>query len=736
MKLRSVFFTFLCLLLIYLSWSFFARLISNDQNLDHAYTVKEKGFSLPLPINDSQKLRSTLINDSEAGDSIRIKGVDINKLHTKFTSPNNFTWLRSNGDNGSRKFSSLEEISLHNVSDLEVAWEYKADSHDWEVANIETNPIEGDGKLFITTLDGNLIALDSSNGRKIWVIRLPGPIARRGMIYVKSSKLDRSRIFVPTSQGIFSVFADSGDLDKKFGKGGVAGNELSLVAPIYTGTSIVTATSKPSIKAYDSISGLLIWERSLIKADSKHSGGIPWSGMSYDAQRNLIYVSTGNPRPSPVGISRPGNNDFSCSIVAIDASNGSINWSFQEVRHDLWDLDIPSPPLLTTINKNGKPVDVVVAVTKTGNTLVLDRDYGQPIFDYLLKKVPASKIPGEITSSYQPDFNLPQPFTKQVFSSLDVDGLSLISRLDIKRKIRNSKYGFYEPPQLGGDIVYYGVNGGAEWPGGAVNPSNNFLYIPSKQVPWQIRVGYKDLYGETRNLKDLKGNNLYQEKCAGCHGAKLEGTSASKENKFRYAPSLIGETFLSGIQYMDSLQIFHKNHSGLIVNIDKSQLDQLKSFFLELDNWISKDTAFSYDANWRPLLDQDGRPGIAPPWVYLTAIDLSTGRKVWRVPYGEYSGISEDETPLQGGVIATKGGLLFGTGTKDAFLYAFDQKTGRVVWRWKMDRPGSATPMTYIANGHQYLVVVTSRLEGGASVHALDHITAFRLKRLNREIYK
>ena len=127
-------------------------------------------------------------------------------------------------------------------------------------------------------------------------------------------------------------------------------------------------------------------------------------------------------------MSRPGKNLYSSSLLAIDVRNKKKIWHFQETCHDLWNNDLPAPPILTTLDKKDKRIDVVVAVTKRGNTLVLDRYTGESIFDYEMRLTPASKLPGEKTCKYQKFFDLPEPFAKSVFNKEDVTNLSQKSR--------------------------------------------------------------------------------------------------------------------------------------------------------------------------------------------------------------------------------------------------------------------------------------------------------------------
>jgi quinoprotein glucose dehydrogenase len=299
-------------------------------------------------------------------------------------------WFRSGADAKSTKFSALDQITVKNVRRLEVAWSFSLGSVIGDPTTtgptVQTNPVVAGDHLFLASVEGDLIALDAATGEERWRTALPSPVAKRGLVWEPNADFVRSRLFVPTSRGVHAVRAADGRVIEEFGTKGVAGTSASLIAPVIVGDRLITATIAPTVEAYDLRTGALIWTRSLLNkpngAPAALNGASPWGGMSADPDRHLVYVSTGNPRPALIGTARPGKNDYSSSVVAIDTRTGAIRWSFQEVEHDLWDLDLPAAPVLTTITREGRKVDVVAVLTKRGNTLLLDRDGGRPIFGY------------------------------------------------------------------------------------------------------------------------------------------------------------------------------------------------------------------------------------------------------------------------------------------------------------------------------------------------------------------
>lgn len=652
-------------------------------------------------------------------------------------------WHRSNGDEFSTKYSAIDQVNQGNVKSLETAWVYSSgaeiDNPKLPGITVETNPIIVKDRLFFTSSDGFLISVSAVTGREIWRLKLPDPVARRGLIWESNRNFEDSRLFVPTGAGVYAIRAADGKIQEEFGVKGQVGNELSMIAPVIVGNKLIVAIVRPALEAYDIRSGKLLWSRPLLERKSdKESGlygGVPWGGMSADSGRSMVYVSTGNPRPSVLGISRLGDNKNTCSIVAVDAEDGRIAWAFQHVAHDLWDLDIPTAPILTTITKDQRKIDVLATLTKTGNTILLSRDTGEPIFDYRLRRAPVSRVPGEVTAPYQPSIEIPEPFSKQIFEPQDVTDRSQLARENVVNKIRGARHGFFEPPVLGGSVVLYGMNGGAEWPGGAVDPRTGVLYVPSNEFPWIIRAHYMDTSATSAMAEAIPGNKLYQSKCANCHKPDRSGSYETEREGDAYFPALTGITLLRPKESLTSKAWFIQAHLGIekVSKIESAELMLLYGYFDNLDRRSDRDRAFSYQAYWQLLLDDHGFPGSKPPWGYITAIDLNTGKHKWRVPFGQYDNVLRNGVPIKGqrnmgGVIATAGGLLFATGTVDQRIRAFNASNGEELWSSKLPAAGSTLPSTYMVNGTQYVVVVATGGSYKGYSGRSDKLIAFKLR--------
>ena len=410
-------------------------------------------------------------------------------LSNNMNSNNNKDWKRSHGNHGSNKFSNLKKINVTNVSSLEVAWIHTFD----EIGDIPGNPIFHDGIIYLSSTKNSIVALDALNGEKKWEFKTEGMAARRGLLIDENG----SKIYFCDQKNLISLNSSDGSLNKKFGdKGLIRLKKNCQITPVIIDNNIIIGTFEPSIEVYDINNGKLLWRFYLKEKNTSffryggkrydYSGGNPWGGISADLQRKILYVSTGNAGRFYDGVNRPGNNKYSNSIIAIDIKNKKLLWEFQEIEHDIWNFDIASPPILTSIELNKKNIDVVVTPTKYGNTLVLDRLTGKSIFDYVEIKAPLSNIPGEKTSFYQKEFNLPESFSNKYFKENDVTNLSEKSAKYIRNKIKDATFGFFVPHSTDRKNIIY--RGGAQWMGASIDNTTSIMYLTSNDIPATIKL--------------------------------------------------------------------------------------------------------------------------------------------------------------------------------------------------------------------------------------------------------
>ena len=424
-------------------------------------------------------------------------------------------WNHSSGSYKSERFYAGDQITPSNVSNLEVAWKYSSGNID-ERLTVQASPIFTGTKI-ISSSPKSLFALDPINGSVIWTLDLGYKINPRGITFAKSPK---RRIYVPTSRGILEVDEQNGVILGYFESG------ASSVAPIINNGKIIVASMHDGIKAFDLDSKEQIWHVSLEMNNYKAS---IWSGFSFDPETKLAYVLTGS-YGGLMGWYRTEPN-LESNIIAVNVQTGKIEWRFQFIEHDLWDLDLMGNPILLDLEKNGTSTKVLVALNKKGDVILLNALNGKPYHENSIEmlEVDQSDIPREKTASFQKQILIPEPFHDiYVDMENDFNHLSKDNKEYVDKKIRHAKSGIFLPPSLNHDVLMYGINGGANLSGGAIDFSgkNPSLIVPFNKEPWILRAFYTDkanrliekLVGKYKSLQSNSDEEkIFQESCASCH---------------------------------------------------------------------------------------------------------------------------------------------------------------------------------------------------------------------------
>jgi quinoprotein glucose dehydrogenase len=631
------------------------------------------------------------------------------------------SWSRSHGDQANTRYSALDQINRDNVHRLEVAWIYH--SRDGK-GNIQANPVIVQGVLYAPTVGQNIVAIDASSGQEIWRFH-PGPElvgsgygpAERGLTYWAGDTAHSARLFFMANGYLIALEAKTGQLVDSFGdqgkkastKGAGTSAFLGAVAPIIY-RNVIVAPNQNKVDAYDVINGGHLWSFDTVMfpaADPKADNGANvWGGIAMDESRGIAFIVAGDPHPNFIGIGRLGKDAHANSVIALEAISGRLLWSFQEVAHNLWDLDTPAPPNLVSVMHEGKRVDAVAIVTKFGNTLLLDRVSGKPLFPYRLRRAPTSTLPGEQTAAYQPDLQIPQPFARQVFRAEDVTDLSPEAHAFVMQRVSKATYGWFLPPRLDQDLIFYGVHGGAEWTGASFDPTTGFLYVSSNELAFVESLGRVIASHNAQRLGTV-GRTVFLSHCALCHGEEAEGKGM--------APSLRG---LSRRLSQEDVTTILKHGRDAMPAIALSAPDRQELLDLLFERNVADGSdaprADAYEASgFERLLDDQGYPGTKPPWGTLNAINLETGKLAWKVPLGEYDdltrrGVPKTGTENFGGPTATGGGLVFCAGTRDLKIRAFDQSNGAELWAFTLPFGGYAAPATYEVHGRQYVVIAAT----------------------------
>ena len=423
-----------------------------------------------------------------------IKG-ESNPILSKYKNEKNFAdWLRSHGNHSSNRFSNLNQINSKNAHNLKIAWTYVSEN---QKNDIQTNPIAVNGVVYTPIAGGFIAAIDGSTGKEIWKSKKFGnSVARRGLIYWKGDKFNKSRIIFSNRERLISLDAETGKQVLSFGKNGQIKTGLNVMTPAILDNKIIIVSWNHAVEVYDLLNGKKKWKLKYKEKINKRFGGKKynnlgansWGGISLDKDRKILYFTTGNPHHYFDGTQRPGANQRSNSIVAVDIQNQKILWHFQETAHDIWNYDLPAPPILSSIEKNGNIVDVVITPTKRANTLIIDRLTGNPIFDFKLRKAPISNLEGEKTSPYQPDLELPEKFGKNIFSIDDLWSYDENKLRIHKEKYKNHRFGFYQTYELNKKNLQYNFHGGAEWMGASVDHEKKVMYVTGNNILWETGI--------------------------------------------------------------------------------------------------------------------------------------------------------------------------------------------------------------------------------------------------------
>jgi quinoprotein glucose dehydrogenase len=643
-------------------------------------------------------------------------------------------WPVYGGTPENNHYSTLAQINRNNVQRLRIAWSFDTG----EPGGLQTSPLVVAGVLYGITPAQQVFALNAGTGKLLWRFDSgrKGTQPNRGLAYWASGG-DR-RILVGIMNFVYALHAATGkpvpgfgehgriDLQENLGRDperqsvvmtspGVVYQDLLIVG----GRNPETLPAPPGdIRAYDVRTGKLRWSFHTIPHPGEsgydtwpkdawtYAGAANnWAGMTVDVKRGLVFVPTGSAAMDFYGANRAGDNLFANCLIALKAETGERVWHFQGVKHDLWDRDFPSPPVLLTVKREGKDVDAVAQTTKQGFVYVFDRSDGTPLFPVAYRKYPPSRVPGEVASAEQPLPSRPEPFARQrLGEDLLTERTPEVHQwaLEHFRKFRSE--GQFVPFSIATDtVVFPGFDGGAEWGGAAADPETGILYVNANDVAWTGALA-------ENTGSEASGRGIYQSQCAVCHQDNRAGSPPA-------LPSLLG---VGGrLTPAQMAGVIHQGRGRMpgFAGLDDDQTSALVGFLLHGDSKELPSSAGTLPemkyrfTGYHKFLDPDGYPAVAPPWGTLNAINLNTGEYAWKIPLGEYPelvarGQTGTGTENYGGPIVTAGGLVLIAATNfDKKFRAFDKATGELLWEADLPFSGNATPATYEVNGRQFVVI-------------------------------
>jgi len=651
-------------------------------------------------------------------------------------------WASYFGDSGGTHYSTLEQITRENVSQLKEAWRYETP----DGGRVQTTPLIIDGTMYVVSPLQKVIALDAATGKQKWIFDsdIGVSAAVRGLTWWSDGK--ESRIFSTVSNYIYAInpadgttfanFGDNGRIDlRKNLLNAPEDNTFNATSPgaIYKDLLIlggrvaeITPTPAGDQRAYDVHTGELRWVFHTIPlpgepgaetwpedARETQGGANAWAGTVIDTERGIVYIATGSPADDFYGANRPGDNLYGDCVIALDANTGKKLWHFQAVHHDLWDADFAAPPVLLTVNRDGKRVDAVAASNKAGYIYIFDRVTGVPLFPIVETEVPASTVPGEVASPTQPIPTLPAPVTKLTLTRDEVT-----NRTPEMRAWAQSEFDTFVGTQqpytpLSLDVttmVAPGWRGGVEYGGITADPDKGIIYLNVNN--W---VSLGTLVDADAYRQSGEGERTYREQCMACHGAQLEGVPPAFPSLVdvdqRLSSEEIADVILNGRNYMPGFPLLATATVTNVVSFLASGQDSVAPGRRMRDRSGNAKYGFT---GYRTWFDPEGYPAWQTPWATFNAIDMNTGQYLWTVPFGEYkeladNGYGNTGSENHGGAVLTATGVLFAGGTeKDLKFSAYDSANGKILWQGMLPGYDRATPAVYAVEGKQYVVIAAS----------------------------
>jgi len=625
------------------------------------------------------------------------------------TGAKNGEWKTYGGDLGNTHYSPLDQISAGNFNNLQIAWRFKTDNLGPQPEfNLESTPLVVNGVLYSTAGTRRaVVAVDAGTGELIWThgeregarqTNAPRVLSGRGLAYWSDGREERI-LYVTPGYRLIALDAKTGAPVRSFGRDGAVdlkqdddqeidplSREIGLhAAPVVAGDIVIVGAAhrpggvpsgktnvKGYVRAFDVRTGKRLWIFHTIPLPNEYGAetwennsaaytgntGV-WGQISVDEELGMVFLPVELPTGDYYGGHRPGNGLFGESVVALDLKTGARKWHYQLVHHGIWDMDIPDAPMLVDITVNGQTVKAVAQPTKQAWLYVFNRQTGQPIWPFEERPVEKGEVPGEWYSPTQPFPTKPPAYDLHGFTRDDIidftpelraEGLKIASRYRLGPVFTPPVVSKWEGPLA--TLTLAANAGGTNWAGGSYDPETHIAYVPAQRVLGQLGLVPGD--------PNRSGDFAYIAGQARNPNAPAAGAAAGGGGE-----------------------------------------------------------------GGGPGVTVQGLPLQKPPYASISAIDLNKGEILWQIAHGETPDNIRNHPALKGvkiprtgrpgvfGILVTKTLLVSGergtfttpSGKVGAMLRAYDKATGKDVGEVYMPAGQTGTPMTYMLNGKQYIVV-------------------------------
>jgi PQQ-dependent dehydrogenase (methanol/ethanol family) len=497
-------------------------------------------------------------------------------------------WVTHGGDYYNRRYSILDQITSENIGDLKPTWVTSLGSGAEPKYSGEATPLVVDGIMYVATGANDIFALDAKTGEQIWAYEpdisqemdtvccgwtTRGLAVGDGKVY--AGLLDARLIALDQKTGELQWETKVAEWEEGYT---VTSAPLYYNGKVYTGVAGGEYGIRGRVMAYDADLGYEVWRFYTIPGpgdvngdtwpdnDSWLTGGGPvWNTPAVDPELGYIYFATGNTAPDLDGSNREGDNLYANSVVAINAENGDYVWHFQEVHHDIWDMDPANPVVLFDVEKDGVMRKGLGQAGKTGWVYFLDRTDGTPLIGIEEKPVP--QLAEQKTSPTQP-FPVGDAFVPQGVFQEDVDK-DLGD--EFEGQIGDIFTPFWEEPIT----LKPGPAGGANWPPSAYNPDTELFYV----------LGNDNYFSFARQEEEAfeEGSMYIGSIMQPVSNAPVRGTVTAldvKTNKIVWQQNWDAQAY-SGVLTTKGNLVFVGHNDGRLIAFDAKTGDQLWEYMMD-----------------------------------------------------------------------------------------------------------------------------------------------------------
>ncbi|WP_348635584.1 membrane-bound PQQ-dependent dehydrogenase, glucose/quinate/shikimate family [Sphingobium sp. Sx8-8] len=588
-------------------------------------------------------------------------------------------WPNFGGDSSGSRYSPLDQITPDNVGQLKVAWV----AHLGTVPGTEATPIKIGDSLYTCNNNNEVFALDATTGRQRWTYDASGGHGNvcRGVAYFRNPAVAgqcAERILTATATAkLIALDARTGRPCPDFGTAGVVDLRRGLSAApkgYYRVTSAPTMVrgkvviggwitdgqywGEPSgvVRAFDATTGDLVWAWDMGRPDrvglppagEHYTPATPnsWAPMSADESLGMVYVPTGNATPDYFGAQRrPFDDQFSSSVVALDARTGRVRWSFQTVHHDLWDRDVPAQPTLVDLPIGGQIRRALVQATKQGDLYVLDRVTGRPIHPVTEVPMPSrGGVPEERPARTQPLSNGMPSFRGPRLREVDMWGVTPLDQLYCRIEYRKARYDSdYTHPGLTPSILYPSSFGAINWGSVSVDKAHAVIFVNSNRFASYLKL-----------------------------------VTRAESDRLGFKP---------------------QGDWGNVVEVGAGVPQKYTPYGVDIKFWLSP---IGVPCNAPPYGHLSAVDLVTGKLIWTQEFGTARGS----APLGLPQPLALPLGALNhGGSVVTRTGLLFIGASKDGYMRAFDSRSGRELWRADLPGGGQATPLIYSVAGREYVVI-------------------------------